>query len=249
MSQTIRIAQISDTHIGPTADYSNGVDTRAHFCMVMNDVLSQDIDLVVLSGDLALENGEPDAYSWIVGEMAKYPILYEVISGNHDRVTALAHSFALQENVHEGELYYKVEFNGKTMLFMDSTVGVVSRKQLEWMKRQAHTAKGDVIIFVHHPIVKANCLFMDSKYALQNIDEVHNAVASLSNVHHIFTGHYHTEKSIDIGGGQTLYITPSTQIQISETNPEFEISSSVPGWRLIEWDGQSLTTSVRYVNS
>ncbi len=246
MAETIRIAQISDIHIGPTDEPSNGVDTRAHFRLVMDQVMASSIDLVVLSGDLALENGEPEAYEWIFEEMSRYPILYEVMSGNHDDVKRLSKAFDIESNVHEGELYFKVEFNKKLMLFIDSTIGEISSKQLQWLKSQAEKTAKEVLVFVHHPIKLSGCKFMDTKYALQNISEVQDVVYGIQNIKHIFTGHYHTEKTIELNDHQTMYLAPSTQIQISESNPEFEISSTIPGWRLIEWDGMNLKTEVFY---
>ncbi len=248
MADTIRIAQISDIHIGPTSNPSNGVDTRAHFRMVMEQVMALNIDLVVLSGDLALENGEPEAYEWIIEEMSRFPILYEVISGNHDNVSRLSRTFDLDSNIHNGELYFKVEFNKKLILFLDSTIGEVSSNQLKWLKAQAGKTPKEILLFVHHPIKLSGCKFMDTKYALQNMSEVQDAVYGIQNIKHIFSGHYHTEKTIKLNDRQTMYITPSTQIQISESNPEFEISSTAPGWRLIEWDGNSLSTEVFYIN-
>ena len=87
---------------------------------------------------------------------------------------------------------------------------------------------------------------MDTKYALKNMSEVQNVLYSIKNIKHIFTGHYHTEKTIKLNDHQTMHIAPSTQIQISENNPEFEISSITPGWRMIEWDGVNLKTEVFY---
>ncbi|MGL1902350.1 MAG: metallophosphoesterase [Fibrobacterales bacterium] len=247
MADTIRIAQISDIHIGPTDAVSNGVDTREHFHRVMEDVVAIGVDLVVLSGDIALENGEPEAYEWVIEEMSRYPVLYEVMSGNHDKVDILCNAFELKEHIHDGELYFKVDFNKKRMLFLDSTPGTMSSQQLHWVKNHSDNYTGDILVFVHHPIQLADCQFMDSHYALKNRDEVKKAFTPLKNIHHIFTGHYHTEKTIQFNDHQTMYITPSTQIQIKENNAEFEIASTTPGWRLIEWDGKQLSTSVRYV--
>ncbi len=65
-------------------------------------------------------------------------------------------------------------------------------------------------------------------------------------IKNIFCGHYHTDKTI-IKEGKNIVITPSTMFQLSTDQIEYKVDSYRAGWRLIEWDGAQLKTSVFYL--
>ena len=61
-----------------------------------------------------------------------------------------------------------------------------------------------------------------------------------------FTGHYHTERTIEIGN-VAVYITPSTFVQISDSTVEFTPDHYKPAYRMITFDGHMFKTWVRYL--
>ena len=44
-----------------------------------------------------------------------------------------------------------------------------------------------------------------------------------------------------------LYLTPSTQMQLNPEVSSFDILSTVPGWRYIEYKEGKIRTEVRYL--
>jgi Icc protein len=86
---------------------------------------------------------------------------------------------------------------------------------------------------------------MDERHGLRNLADVWPVLASLDNLQHIFCGHYHTGRSLDIDG-KGVHLTPSTLAQIDALTPDFHIADTRPAWRRIEWDGTRLNTQVYY---
>ena len=61
----LKIGQISDLHIGEDENLVQGIDVRANFQKALRSKSIEDMDLLVLSGDLANEDGEPGAYRFV----------------------------------------------------------------------------------------------------------------------------------------------------------------------------------------
>ena len=72
-SKIIKIGQISDPHIGDTEEFVQGIDVRANFLKALHSPSMQNLDLLVLSGDLANENAEPGGYHFIKEQIKDYP--------------------------------------------------------------------------------------------------------------------------------------------------------------------------------
>ena len=65
-SKVLKIGQISDMHIGEDESLVQGIDVRANFRKAIESKSMKDLDLLVLSGDLANEDAEPGAYRYFV---------------------------------------------------------------------------------------------------------------------------------------------------------------------------------------
>lgn len=243
--KVLKIGQISDPHIGENECLVQGIDVRKNFLAAYNSESMRDLDLLVLSGDLANEDAEPGAYSFIANLLKGSKVPVCVIPGNHDDVKVMGKFFDLDGKIHDGECYYRYDIDGRSMFFLDSTNGTVSGKQLAWLESEAAKVEGEILLFVHHPPCYCNHKFMDMKYSMKNIDEVQTALARIKNLKHIFVGHYHFEKQVEIGN-QIVYVTPSTQMQIDPNQSVFCLSSAAPGWRVIEWGENFLESKVYF---
>ena len=60
--KVLKIGQISDIHIGEDASLVQGIDVRKNFLAAYCSESMKDLDLLVLSGDLANENAEPNIW-------------------------------------------------------------------------------------------------------------------------------------------------------------------------------------------
>lgn len=244
-SKVIKIGQISDIHIGETESLVQGIDVRANFMAAFESASMKDVDLLVLSGDLANENGEPGAYKYFVDVLKDYKIPYCIIPGNHDRLDVMEKFFDLEGKVHGDRCYYRYDIAGRSIFFLDSACGNVDRRQLDWLKAETAKVKGEILLFMHHPPCHCNHRFMDMNYPLKNIEEVQETLSGIENLTHIFVGHYHCQFDLNIGR-QEVHVAPSTQMQIDPEKPYFNLQSSSPGWQTIEWGEDFVETSIYF---
>jgi Icc protein len=242
-----RIAQVSDLHIGPTADPVHGIDVRKQFVQVLEKLAEEAWDLLVLSGDLAADAGEIEAYQWLREVLQGFPCPYEVMMGNHDQLDTLRQVFALPAaDIQDGMLYFSRPLGDKQLYFLDTASYVLPLRQVEWLRRHIESHSRDNLLFIHHPPVLCGCRFMDSQYPLRNIDEVWPLLRELPRLENIFCGHYHTAKTLSIDG-KLIHVTPSTMMQIDAFSPRFAIQHTHPGWRVIEWNEDGLNTTARHL--
>ncbi len=242
---SFRIGQISDIHLVADKSEKDVLTSVESFEFVLSDARRQNLDLLVFSGDLT-EDSSREEYELFFEMVKGYDRPWCAIPGNHDNSSDLSRFSPVPLEFSEGEIFYRRTVNGFTFFFLDSSTGVVSRRQLEWLKREAKKEAGEVFLFMHHPPCLCGHLFMDSRYALRNWKEVGETLDGIENLRSIFVGHYHSGMTIDRGAGQTVYVTPSTQMQLDPESSEFRILSRIPGWRLIEYSAGRLFTELRF---
>ncbi|MDR1759775.1 MAG: metallophosphoesterase [Fibrobacter sp.] len=238
----VHLGQISDLHIGGAGELVEGIDTRAQFLRVLAHVQTLNLDLLVLSGDLA-NNEESEAYEFIARAMAGYPKDWCVMAGNHDRVETMSRFFEMKKY---GDAYfYRRLVKGKPVLFLDSSSYTIPGNQLDWVREQAAELREEFLLFVHHPVCLCGHAFMDARYPLKNRDEVQAAFQGIKNLRFIFTGHYHTEMEVD-WLDKKVYAAPAAFMQLDPFTPGFRVADTRPAWRNILWGDRSLQTSVHF---
>lgn len=246
MNDLIRIAQLTDMHIGETDEDVCGSSVRMQFSAALNVLKEQPLDALILSGDLAANAGENSSYLWIKEQLTDITCPIYMCPGNHDQLQNLKNIFDLNpEHFHEDGYYFKTKIKDHLCLFLDTSPYFLSEQQLEWLKQQNIENKEETLLFMHHPPLYCGCAFMDGKYPLKNISEVWPIIKDLKHINHIFCGHYHTEKTV-IKDGKNVFLTPSTMAQFDNQTPDITILHRNPGWRIIEWDGETLRTAVDY---
>lgn len=241
----MRIVQLTDLHVGAAGELGYGVDVRANFLKILQAAKDLQPDRLVITGDLCMNTGVEDAYQWIKAQLDKTAIPYEVISGNHDDPAMMAEVFDLQSFLRQGELYFSREWNGRQVLFLDTTVAGMTEKQLEWLRRQLSLMQDDALIFMHHPPMLAHMPWMDAHYPFQMRDAFTNICFAHSYPINVFCGHYHIEKTVQ-QHNLTMHLTPSCYFQIDPHSPEFKIDHYQIALREIEIDGGILRHRVQY---
>lgn len=244
-SKVLKIGQISDLHIGDDESLVQGIDVRANLLKALHSKSMEDIDLLVLSGDLANEDAEPGAYQYVASVINSLKVPCCVIPGNHDRVDVMEKYLDLKGKVHNGKCYYRYDIAGRSIFFLDSACGEVSQDQLDWLKQEAAKVKGEILLFVHHPPCFCNHRFMDLRFHMTNMLEVQKVLEGIPNLTHIFVGHYHSEFEVNIGR-QIVHVAPAAQMQIDPNTPYFNMKSSAPGWQLIKWGENFVETEVYF---
>jgi len=244
--EAIHIAQLSDIHITPDGTVARGVDVRTQLLSVLDTLKQQTLDLLVFSGDLAFNDGEPEAYIWLQEQLNHFPapVLYMV--GNHDRLGHMQQYLQLPVASALPDVYcFEYRIKQHPLVFLDTGSHTLSSAQINWLQDISANIQENILLFIHHPPLYCGCEFMDSKHALHNREEVWTVLKDIPHIQHIFCGHYHTERSISRDGKQ-VYITPSTMLQIGTQGETFNIEHTHPGWREIDWDGEQLCTHVHY---
>ena len=127
--------------------------------------------------------------------------------------------------------YFKDNLGGKTVFFLNSGKGTISASQLKWLQTELKEVK-DCIIFMHHPPMYSDVVYMDKNWALKNQDELQDILYSHPHPIHVFCGHYHVAKEF-ISKNVYVNICPSTYYQIHETSRRFAIGSKDYGYRVI----------------
>lgn len=241
----MRIVQITDPHLDSGGENPFGVDVRDHFRRSLAECRRLQPDYLVISGDLCREQGERPTYEWIKEQLAVLDCPSFLLAGNHDAVALMEEVFCLQHQVKYGELYYQQQLADQTCLFLDTSTGRVSEPQLQWLRLCLQQLAQPLVLFMHHPPLRAGVPHMDKKYSLHNYEEVLGVLCDHPFPLTIFCGHYHVDKTIhyrNLG----VHITPSTYFQIDQFQPEFEVDHLRPGLRVIDFVQQQIRTTTRY---
>ena len=242
----MRIIQLTDLHIAGVSTETHGIDVRTNFLKVLAEAADLAPDFYVITGDLCYDHGGLSIYKWIHEEMEQLGTPYFCISGNHDKPRELAGVFGLEADLHGGELYFSKKLKGQSALFLDSTVGRISDRQLNWCAEQLGNCEGPLLVFIHHPFLEVPIPHMESHYPLHNREALQQVLRQYAGPIFAFCGHYHAEFTVCRGHMQQ-YLTPSCFFQITPYEGIFEQDHYRPAFRVIDWYDGFLQTTVRYI--
>ena len=242
----MKIVQLTDLHLAAEGVHPFEVDTRQHFLNALQKTRALQPDLVVITGDFCYVEDDPEVYAWVKSRLDFFEFPYAVIPGNHDRGASLAKTFGIDKWLIEEELFYKQVYGQETLLFLDTAIGVVSERQLEWIANEMQIIQGRVVVFMHHPPVFGGVPYMDKHHALKNRDTLLQIFTNQVNPTAIFCGHYHVDKTIQ-SGNVTTYITPSLFFQIDQHEADFKVDHRRVGIREIILSPTSIHSTVHYL--
>lgn len=250
MTKPFTLIQLTDMHIDATGEGYYGVDVRAQFYHALEKIKPYSPDLLVLSGDLAADQGEIEAYEWLNKQLIGFNIPYVLMSGNHDKLSIMKQVFSIADKdiLADKFLCYKRDIAGYACYFLDSTPYTVSAEQLAWFSAHLQADKRPSLLFIHHPPTYCGARFLEKKYALKNAEEVWQVICTAPHLNHIFCGHYHTDMCVQ-KQQKNVYITPSTMAQIYTESEDFKIAHQVAGWRVIELqEGGKIESFTEYLS-
>lgn len=228
----MKIVQLTDLHVGLPGENTYGVDVRENFRRLLAAIQSQEPDALIISGDLSYSVGLSEIYHWIKSMLDAQGLPYYLIPGNHDDVAKLSEAFGLAPYLQQGELYYQLDLE-EPMLLLDTTTGIVSPRQLAWLRDRLQQLDRELIVFMHHPPLLAGVPYMDDKYALQNWRDVLNIFTAYPHRLNVFCGHYHVHKTVSIHN-TNVHLTPSCFFQIDWRSDAFQVHHQRIGYRWIE---------------
>ncbi|HHJ49988.1 MAG TPA: hypothetical protein ENJ88_03680 [Phaeodactylibacter sp.] len=250
----MKIAQLTDLHLGRKNEDTYGVNTRSNFLRCLDDIRAYQPDLLVITGDICFREGDEKVYAWLKKQLQDLSFPLRFIPGNHDHTPTMTRALEIPFPLREGQLYYQEEFPQKNihLFYTDSSSYRLSANQTLWLEQQlSKSPHRHLLLFIHHPPAKyTRDGYMDAKHALQNQEEVMAAIRRATGDSdrrlHIFCGHYHAEKLILLPAAN-VFITPSTFLQIDLQKENFAIDHYTPAWRKIEISPSHIATEVRYL--
>ncbi len=243
----MRIAFLTDMHLGAEGELVQGVDVRQNFLRALETVAELKPNCLVLGGDICDAKGDPATYAWVRKQIDQLPFPNYVIAGNHDNSVIMAEVFNKRHDLTSGELYYALPLEGRPALFLDSSKGEFSATQWDWLREYFLALRDtNIVIFMHHPPLPADVLFMDRKYAFRQSDEFLELVRDLPCHVTVVCGHYHVEKVVQRGNLLVL-LSPSTFYQLKQDTPEFAVDSYQIGIREINLTTHGTNSTVVYL--
>lgn len=236
--RSLRVVQITDTHLYGDSGRLAGVDTEASCRAVIEAVRrhSTPADLLLLTGDL-VHDGSTDtaaAYAAAKRRVDALGLPGLVIPGNHDDAAHMARTF------HAGPVCNAGHLVAADWLFimLDSTVaghtgGHLDGEQLQWLDDcLGANADRHVLVGLHHHPVAIGCDWID-RIGVDNGDALFEVLDRHDAVRAVVWGHVHQEFDgwhRDI----RLLASPSTCVQFHPASDDFRIDPRPPGYRWLE---------------
>jgi 3',5'-cyclic AMP phosphodiesterase CpdA len=195
----IVIAHVSDIHI----DAEPRSAERARRVFDYLDGLPADLDLVVLTGDIA-DHGEPAEYETVRAATAtRHPLL--VCPGNHDdreafrgTLLGVVPSTEPIDQIHRTDRF--------VFALCDSSIprqddGFLADTTLEWLAAELDATPDDVPVLIgfHHPPVELHMPFVDGIRQFGE-ERLAKTVAGRPNVVALLAGHAHTAAATRFAG-------------------------------------------------
>ena len=238
-----RIAQLTDVHIGQAGEDTFGVDVRSNFKRVLAQALRDGADEVLITGDLAYRSGEPDIYAWIAEQLDAVSTPCWVLPGNHDDVAMMQEAFG--KRMYARTVVVR-DIGARRLIFVDSSAGSVDEAQRTAVAEYLSDVSASPLVFLHHPPALLGVPYMDDGHALQNHEQVLDVLRGASTSVHVFCGHYHVERSLQVDS-VSIFATPSTFFQIDPRHASFVVDHRMPAYRSITFDDLHLQTAVRWL--
>jgi Icc protein len=234
-----RILHLSDPHLtGGKGFDEDGVDARSALVGILRDArFVEDLDLVVVSGDIA-DDGSAAGCAVVREQVGAFAaargIPHVYTTGNHDTRPGFSAVFGSghldADGVDVGRLYVEggderaavSQVHGLRVITLDSLVpgqvhGNVSEGQLAWVREVlTEPAPGGSIVVLHHPPILPASRYLSS-IVLRNGTALGQALAG-SDVHVVLCGHLHLQLSGTLNG-VPVWVTPGIVTRADLTAP------------------------------
>jgi Icc protein len=206
MSQSpLYFVHISDTHIGPTADYSRDGHTSLSCARRVVEIINglpKRPDFVIHTGDV-VTNPHPDSYRLAAETFARLEAPVYYVNGNHDRAADIRRYLPMGPVERAGQdptrLSYTFEMKGWRFLVLDARgpdeidpQGRLADSDLNLLAQEAEPVGPPLAVFVHFPVWPLNSPWMDANMLIQNGEAMHRALLpARERLRGVFHGHVH----------------------------------------------------------
>ncbi|HAO78625.1 MAG TPA: hypothetical protein DCQ92_06545 [Verrucomicrobia subdivision 3 bacterium] len=219
-TNTVRLAQISDTHLG----VAEAPDAAANLALAVQMVNTLNPDAVIVSGDVGEDSSQRQQAKTILQGLAA-PVYY--LPGNHD-ISNDTNSLQSWRNLF-GPDYYSFQVKNVEVLMLDSellgnyddfnsgtvqplSAGMAAESQtmLDWLSQQGGTT--NVLIAAQHiPLYLDNGFPSSNPYWTVNppYDQSESNLLASLGIKHLLAGHWHNGR-VFTRNGLTIHVAPTT---------------------------------------
>ncbi len=262
MANALRVGQLSDTHFlepGAEPEGTHAYDTLAAFDAVLADMGRHELDLVVVTGDIA-DHGRSEQYEIAAGAFERLPAPVHACPGNHDFDDPLRAGFEAAD-VHTPRI---TRHGSWTFAYVDSNAGGMvddgtgrlvdppgedrlhrngwlGDAESEWLRQVVADHDGDhVFVWIHHPPASDVPLSFDEGYAA----EWRSLIVDVPAVRGFGAGHTHVPSTYSFAD-RPVFVAPSLK-------NNFDLDANTwlpPGYRTYDFhDDGTVTSDVHLVD-
>lgn len=220
--QIAYFVHISDTHIGPTADFSRhghrALPCAQKVVSIINNLPTKP-DFVIHTGDIVTDP-DPDSYRLAAEVFAQLDVPIYYVTGNHDSTSDIRKYLTLGANkpivANPDVLAYTFDVKGYRFLVLDARGpdeidphGLLSQEQLAYVRREAAADGPPLVVFMHYPCHPMNSTWMDAYMLVINGPDLHQALLpGRDRLRGVFYGHVHQNMQIMRDG--ILYVSTAS---------------------------------------
>ncbi len=222
----VRIAQISDTHLSPTKPFF-----RANFDLISENLRDRRPDLIINTGDLALDGADHAADLVLAKELHdSIGLDCHLLPGNHDvgdHLDVARRQPVTPERLSQyrriiGPDFWSVNIPGWTLVGLNAlTLGsqeIGDETQQDAIRAAAESLNGrSLAIFLHKPLADESYTEKLSSNRFMTSDPRQTLLACLGTAQPklVMCGHVHQYRDTPIGGARHIW-APATSFMISD---------------------------------
>lgn len=252
----LTIAQISDLHlIGKVGTH----DSYQRFLGVLQLVITQNPDLLVLTGDL-VNDGNSTAYDWLFATLQRTKIPFVCLVGNHDVTHEIGIDLPFNERIHlpitpdkrlpMTHRIFLARQNWQLLLVNTATMGRddgrIAQTDLAWLEQMLATHTVPTIIALHHQPLAIGSRWIDD-LMLQNADEFWQIISRHTHAQAVICGHVHQAHQLDAPTDHqcTLFTCPAVARQFLPFADNFALDELPAGFRLLQIEQNQLKSNIK----
>ncbi|MFC3282628.1 phosphodiesterase [Litchfieldella rifensis] len=243
----MRLIQVTDCHLhaDPEARSRSGFPLR-QLHAVLEHVRRQRPDVLLVTGDVS-EDETLASYRHAAEAFSAMACPWFWLPGNHDHPQSMAEQHQIRDDIDLGDW---------RLLMLDTQVsgqphGELGQAQLQALAERLEEDDRPTLLAMHHPPLEIGSAWMDA-IGLADREALWQTLAAYSQVRAILCGHIHqafASRHSLREGEVAVYGSPATTDQFLSGSPEFAIDeASRPGYRIIDLEGETLTTWVERVD-
>ena len=231
---TLRVLQLTDTHLyADPVGTLLGMNTLDSFRQVIQHFRDTHwpLDLLLATGDL-VHDASPSGYQRIAELLSGFGVPVFCLPGNHD-VPAVMRKHLRAERVHTASV---IDHGAWRFVMLDSVIpgeegGRLAPAELEQLEQALASSDRHTLVCMHHQPVNVGSAWIDTM-AIENPDPLFEIIDRHANVRGVLWGHVH-QTFEGRHGAVRLMASPSTCVQFTPRQDQFQVDEEPPGFRLL----------------